>query len=108
MDLKDRLRILEVPGVVRLIGFNGVPAALPDYEIEALRAGLAQSCAVPSPYIVAGRRVRIVCGPFQGLEGILIRQRGNLRVVISLDLIRRSVLVDVDVANLEICPTRAS
>ena len=109
MDLKNRLRILEVPGVVRLIGFNGMPTALRDDEIDTLREGLAQTCAIrPYPYIVAGRRVRIARGPFQGLEGVLIRQKRNLRVVLSLDLIRRSVLVDVDIADLEIYTVRHS
>lgn len=109
MDLKDRLRILEVPGVVRLISFNGLPTALQDDEIDTLREGLAQTCAIrPYPYIVAGRHVLIVRGPFQGLEGVLIRQKKNLRVVLSLDLIRRSVLVDVDIADLEICTVRLS
>ena len=109
MDLQNRLRILEVPGVVRLIGFNGLPTALRDGEIDTLRKGLAQTCAIrPYPYIVAGRRVLIVRGPFQGLEGVLIRQKGNLRVVLSLDLIRRSVLVDVDIADLEMSTVRPS
>ncbi len=100
--LKDRLRVLEIPSVVRLVGFNGLPTALPDDEMEALRNALVRRLrAEPHPYLTAGRRVRINSGPFVGLEGILVRRKGNLRVVLSLDLIMRSVVVDIDSADLE-------
>jgi transcription antitermination factor NusG len=49
-----------------------------------------------------GRRVRIVHGPFEGLEGILLRRKGNLRVVLSIHLIMRSVAVDVDLADVQV------
>ena len=58
MSLRDRLKVLQVPGVARLVGFNGQPAAIPDNEIEALRASLgAQLRAEPHPYLIVGRRV---------------------------------------------------
>ena len=77
-------------------GFDNLPAALPDDEVEALRNGLAgQLRAVPHPYLKVGRRVRIICGPLEGCEGILLRTKGDLRVVLSLDLIMRSVAVEV-------------
>src|SRR5260370_21861679 len=64
LPLRDRLKVLQVPGVARLISFNGQPAALPDADIEALRAGLAtQLRAEPHPYLTVGRRVRVKCGP---------------------------------------------
>jgi len=100
--LKDRLRVLEIPSVVRLVGFNGLPTALPDEEMEALRNGLARQLrAEPHPYLKVGRRVRIRSGPFVGLEGILVRRKGNLRVVLSIDLIMRSVVLDVDATLIE-------
>ncbi len=101
LALRDRLRVLEVPGVVRLVGFNGLACALPDSEIEALKTGLASGVrAEPHPYLIVGRRVLITGGPFAGLEGVLKRKRNSLRVVVSLYLIQRSVAVDVDVADL--------
>src|SRR5208282_1469285 len=52
MALRDRLRVQQVPGVARLVGFDGTPAALPDEEIEALRAGLGSGVHVePHPYL---------------------------------------------------------
>jgi len=95
--LIDRLRVLQVPSVVRLVGFNGGPTALADEEIEGLRRALAEGVrAEPHPYLRVGRRVRITAGPLAGREGILKRWRGDQRVVLSTDLIQRSILVDVD------------
>jgi transcription antitermination factor NusG len=101
--LRKRLDILQVPGVVRLVGFNNIAAPLPIEDIETLRNGLKRSYnAEPHPYLTMGRRVRIVHGPFEGLEGILLRRKGNLRVVLSIHLIMRSVAVDVDLADVQV------
>src|SRR5882672_1401889 len=78
MALVDRLRVLQVPSVVRLVGFNGHLSALHDEEIEGLKKGLAGGVrAEPHPFLTAGRRVRIRTGPLQGREGILIRRKGS-------------------------------
>jgi transcription termination/antitermination protein NusG len=103
--LRDRLRVLQIPSVVRLVGFNGLPTALPDKEIETLRGGLSSRLrAEPHPYLTAGRRVRICAGPLAGLEGFLNRKKNNLRVIVSLDLIQRSVAVDVDALDVQLVP----
>jgi transcription antitermination factor NusG len=102
LALRDRLRVVQIPSVVRLVGFNGLPAALPDEEMEILRGGLCQSLQVePHPFLTLGWRVRITDGPFAGLEGVLKRKKNKLRVVVSLELIQRSVAVDVDTADIE-------
>jgi transcription antitermination factor NusG len=100
--LCDRLRVLQTPSVVRLVGFGGQPAALPDQEIDALRQGLTREMRVePHPYLKVGQCVRVRTGPLQGLKGILVRKKKVSRFVISLDLIMRSVAVEIDVAELE-------
>ena len=100
-DLCDRLRVVQIPSLVRLVGFSGQPTALPDAEMEIMRSGFSRSLlAEPHPFLTAGRRVQIVGGPFAGLEGVLKRKQSNLRVVVSLDLIQRSVAVDVDAADV--------
>jgi transcription antitermination factor NusG len=102
LALRDRLRVLEIPSVVKLVGFNGRPAALSEVEIETLRRTLApQLRAQPHPYLNKGKRVRIVNGPLAGAEGILVREKSGCRVVLSLDLIRRAASVEVDVADVE-------
>jgi transcription antitermination factor NusG len=99
--LQDRLRVLKIPGVARLVGFNGTPAALPSDEIESLRASLVEGVKVrPHRYLVAGQRVSLRSGPLVGLTGTLVRQKGRTRLVISVDLIQRSVAVELDEADL--------
>ena len=101
MALRDRLRVLQIPSVAHLVGFNGQPAAFPEAEIEILRAAPLQRLrAEPHPFLTVGRRVRIISGPFAGLEGVLKRKKGNLRVVVSLVLIQQSVAVEVNESDL--------
>lgn len=105
-----RLAVLQIPGVSCLVGFGGQPMALREEEIERLRKGLATGVrAIPHPYLVAGRRVRIRGGPLAGFEGVLVRRKGNLRVVLSIDLLRRSIALDANIADLEpvLTPTAA-
>jgi transcription antitermination factor NusG len=100
--LRDRLQVLRLPGVVQLVSFNGKPAALPEAEIEALCQGLARNlCVEPHPLLRVGRRVRVHSGPMAGLEGILVRKKDNLRVVLTIELIQRSVAMEVDEADIE-------
>ena len=104
LDLRDRLCVLKVPGIIHLVSFNGLPAPLSDREIDAMRAGLAQNAEVrPHPYMnmPAGQAVRIRQGPFLGLEGRLIRRKGKFHVVLSIELIQRSLLVDMDASSVE-------
>lgn len=102
MDLKKKLKVLEVPGAVRLVSFNGQPAALPASEIETLKSRLSGTRGVePHPYLRAGRRVRVRSGAMEGLEGIVVRRKDRCRIVFSIDLLKRSVAVEVDEADLE-------
>jgi transcription antitermination factor NusG len=102
LALRDRLQVLQVPGVASLVAFRGIPAALPQEEIDALRRSLTSGLgAEPHPYLAAGRRVRIKTGPLAGMEGILVRRKNQQRFVVSLDLILRSVAVEVDGLGLE-------
>jgi transcription antitermination factor NusG len=106
LALRDRLQVLEVPGAARLVGFSGSPVALPDEEIAALRRSVGCGVhAAPHPYLTVGRRVRILAGPLAGQEGILLRGKGNWRVVLSVQLIQRSIAVEVDTASLEPVPS---
>lgn len=101
LTLRERLRVLQLPGVVRFVSFNGQPAALPGLEIEALRNALNQGVrAEHHPYLTVGRRVRVIYGPLSGAQGILLRTKTNCRIVISIDAIMRSVAVEVDEADV--------
>lgn len=105
--LRDRLRVLEVPGFVRLVGFSGSPSPLPEIDIckmrDALQAGVS---AEPYPYLTAGKRVEIRNGPLQGMTGILLRRQNKYRIVICVDLIMRSMAVEVEVDD--VVPVRST
>jgi transcription antitermination factor NusG len=103
MAPENRLQVLQVPGAVRFVGCNGQPVPLPEEEIEALRSRLNGSPHVePHPYLRVGRRVRVHSGPMQGLEGRIVRRKDRCRLVFSVDLIQRSVAVEIDEADVEL------
>jgi transcription antitermination factor NusG len=101
IDPRQRVRVLEVPGVIALVGFGRNLAPLPDLEIEALRSGLDRTRIEPHPYVAIGERVRIRTGVMIGLEGVLVRNGNNSRVVLTLEAIKMSVAVEIDSFNLE-------
>jgi transcription antitermination factor NusG len=102
LALQNRLRVLQVPGVVRLVGFDGHPAAVPEEEVARVRQFLNEGFQVePHKYLQCGRRVRVRTGPLAGTEGIFIRARNKCRIVVSMDLIMRSIAVEVDRADVE-------
>lgn len=102
VPLEEKLRVLVVPGIVRLVGFDGRPLPVPDDEIATLRTVVEHKLkAEPHPYLVVGRKVRIVRGALEGMEGILIRKKGRLRVLVSVNLIRQSAMIEVNAHDVE-------
>ena len=102
LDLQQRLRVLESPSVVRFVCFQGRPAPIRESEIQSLLAGLAVGIRVePHPYIREGKRVRVVRGALAGTEGIMKRRKDRFRLVLSIDLIMRSVMLEVEEADVE-------
>jgi transcription antitermination factor NusG len=100
LALRDRLRALQIPGVAKLVGFDGHPAPVPNEDIEAIRACLAGRHPVqPHRYLQRGQRVRVLSGPLAGLAGIVVREKNTTRLVVSLDLLMRSVSVEFDTAD---------
>jgi len=102
LPLAERLRVLEHPSVRSFVSFNGCPAALPDADIEALKNSLAKRSVAPYPYLSAGKRVRIGSGPLEGLEGTILRRKGKLRMIVSVDFLQRSIAVDLEPADLRL------
>ena len=98
---QDRLRVLQVPGVVRLVGFNGSPTPMPQEDIQRIREFLGQGWrAEPHPYLQVGRRARVTRGPLTGMEGIIVRRKSRSRLVLSFDLIQRSMAIEIDEGDL--------
>jgi len=96
-DFTHRLPVLQTPGVTSLVGFAQAPTPVSDAEIAGIQAILASGLpAQPWPYVRAGQWVRIEQGALAGLEGTLIREKDSLRVVVSVELLRRAVAVEID------------
>jgi transcription antitermination factor NusG len=99
--------VLCIPGVLSIVGSGREPWSLPDLEIDALRSGLLERKIEPHPYLNVGERVQIKAGVMTGVQGILVRKKNDLRVVLSLDAIMRSVAVEVDADDVEPVGPRA-
>jgi transcription antitermination factor NusG len=98
---QERVKVLNVPGVLSLVGTRREPTPLPSAEMETLRSRLHLCQALPHPFLAIGEKVRVRSGPFAEMQGIVLRNSKKTRLVISLDLIMQSVAVEVDAADLE-------
>jgi transcription antitermination factor NusG len=109
LPLRDELSVLQIPGVVRLVSFNGRPLVLPEGELMALRKGLSSGVSVkPHRYmnLAVGRFVKVKSGPLSGLTGRLIRRKGDCRIVISIESIMRSISTEISLDDIEIASVR--
>jgi len=101
LTLMDRLRVLQIPGIVHLVSFNGHPAALADEEIDALKKGVACGAPIePHAYVSVGHQVTVIRGPLVGQRGYLVRRKGSLRFVLSIEVLRKSVAVELDASDV--------
>ena len=92
-----RSPILIIPGVQYFVGIGREPQPVEDSEIESIRtlvrSGMASS---PRPYLTEGQRVRVQDGPLRGVEGVLVKAGDAHQLVLSIDLLQRSVAVTLD------------
>jgi transcription antitermination factor NusG len=97
MNPNDRLPVLITPGVVQIVGRGKTPIPIEEHEIGAIKrvasSGLA---AMPWPYLQVGQTARIEEGPLQGLSGIVVRIKSGLKLVLSVQLLQRSIAVEID------------
>lgn len=100
----DRMRVLEVPGVIRIVGSNGRLTPLQDTELEALASSVKVRKSQPHPFLGVGKRVRIKSGALRGLEGVVTREGRELRMIVSVESIQRSFVVELEPGDLEVCP----
>jgi transcription antitermination factor NusG len=52
--------------------------------------------AEPYDNLVAGQSVKLISGPLSGLSGTLMEIRSNFRLVVSVNMLNRSVSVHID------------
>jgi transcriptional antiterminator NusG len=104
-DPNNRLPILTTHGVLGVVGMGGTPVAIAEDEIVSVQR-MVQSGrgAAPWPFIRAGQRVVIERGPLAGTEGILVQARSQYRIVVSIDLLQRSVAAEIDIEMARLVP----
>ncbi|MFN7993894.1 MAG: transcription termination/antitermination NusG family protein [Bryobacteraceae bacterium] len=105
-DPGNSLHIVATPGVLNLVGFPHSAGAIPYAEIEALeRVAASQLPVAQCGYTRIGEPVRLVRGPLQGVEGIVVRDAGPARLVVSVHLLQRSLAVEIE--NTWAVPTQS-
>lgn len=94
---EQRLSVLNLPSVTSIVGFGKTPAPIPEQQMEAIQTILNSGLPFgPWPFLKAGRQVRIEHGSMAGLEGVISREKDACRVVVNVDLLQRSVAVEID------------
>ena len=97
MNPNDRLPVLTTPGVIQIAGIGKMPIPVEEHEIAAVRqiekSGLS---ATPWPYLRVGNTARIDEGPLRGVTGIVVKIKSALKLVLSIELLQRSIAVEID------------
>jgi transcription antitermination factor NusG len=101
--VEERLKVLRTPGVLAFVGSEKQGTPIPDEQIESLKKAINEKIpCFPHAFISAGRRVRIRGGSLDGVEGILVREGGDDSLVLSVELLHRSVAIRVEGYDIEL------
>ena len=96
MDPERRLPVITAPGVMEVVSFGRTPQEIPVEQINAIRHILSMGIqAQPWPYLAVGQTVQIVNGPLAGVQGMLVEIKSENRLVLSVDILQRSVAVQI-------------
>jgi len=104
--LRDVHAVLTTPGVSTIVRANGYPTPIAPEELESVRRvaeGLVAAGVVvePRPFLAEGQRVRVVEGPFEGIEGYVVELRGRKRVLVGITAIGQGLEIDIGVRLLQ-------
>jgi transcription antitermination factor NusG len=104
-----RLQVLKAPGIAGFVGNNTGPLPIPDQQIEDIRTVLTRrvECAVLS-LLEEGDRVRVVRGPLAGVEGRLLQGNSSTRLLISIEMIHKTLAVSVLRQDVELINRQAA
>jgi transcription antitermination factor NusG len=104
----DRLPILTIPGVNAIVGVGKNFLPVQESELDAIRAVLKSGAyCEPWPFLEAGQPVRVEYGPLAGSEGLVMMVKNSYRLVISINMLQRSVAVEIDRDCLKPLPKEA-
>jgi transcription antitermination factor NusG len=98
----DRLPILTIPGINAIVGVGKNLLTVEESELDAVRTVLSsEAYCEPWPYLEVGERVEVESGPLAGTQGIVTMVKNAVRLVISVNMLQRSVAVEIDRACLK-------
>jgi transcriptional antiterminator RfaH len=98
----SRLAVRKAHGVAGFVGAQGRGVPIPDNQIEDIQSILASDVPFTLfPFLEVGHRVRIRGGCLDGVEGILLCKNTDRSLLVSIDLIQRSLAVRVDGFEVE-------
>lgn len=106
VDEKDRLRVLQTPGIVRCVSFRGEPARLREEEVEQIRRTqeAPDRLSVVDLRPPVGATVTVTEGPMQGLTGEVREHRGQTYVLVRVEAVRQAIKVQVPASAVEEVP----
>ena len=100
--LDRRLQVVTTPGVHMILLRGECVAVIPEAEIQAIRRAVEGPFRIePHPFLKCGERVRVTRGPLEGVEGILVRKKNLYRLVLSVDMMAKSVAMEIDATDVE-------
>ena len=94
---KDNIKVLDTEGVVKFIGIGKNPSVIGEKDIDWLRKLVREPDAIQGVVVSlpAGQRVRVLAGPFKDLEGVVVKQGRETRMVVYFDSIMQGVEVSI-------------
>jgi transcription antitermination factor NusG len=99
---EERLKVLRIPGVLGFVGSERIGTPIPSEEIENLQMVIREKLPLAvHPFVTVGKRVRIRGGSIDGLVGILEGHAGNKSVIVSVELLQRSISIRVEGYQIE-------
>jgi transcription antitermination factor NusG len=97
LEIERRLPLLTIPGVLHFVGLGRTPLPIDETEVVAIQTAIQWKLwTEPWPWVELGQRVRVIDGPLTGVEGLLVENRKQFRVVISVTMLKRAVAVEIE------------
>lgn len=101
-SVRNRIKVLETSGVVRLLGGNHNPSPIPDFEIEAVRKTLNSGVECSRwEALTPGSAVRVVRGPLTGVQGTLVRIKNSFRIVVAISVFSQAISAELGLNDVE-------
>ena len=103
IPLKQRLEVLQTDGAVRLVSFNGIPATIPDDQVNAIRTILENNYQIEKvDYLTPGQKIEVIQGPLKGTRGILAEVKNSHRLILRIDSIMQAISFNIDYRDIKI------